>query len=604
MPNVPVYSTSQVAPSNLPDAREQTPYRLMQAAEAGPAEQQKFGQAVTGVGLEMMKQETLNQIQQNEIAAKNHDTAQVTSNDAILHGSDDGTVPGFLSLKGNDAVTAFDDTVKKIKQVPVDLSQNLSNPAQQQLVQNTTQMRIDAALNQVKQHRDQQMQVANTTASQVRAKVGADSAAKGFNPITDTPTLNFNQDDPSSNSAYQQSLQTVASETRSLYAGLPQDVQDAKVKEALANTYVNTLAFILGGKKGQGADPGSLASAKQYFDKVRDDLSPEQIDKIQPVLDASNKQDQIVTVQRALENTPGTISARRKLLGDSFDSGGSIGGVKINGEIYQHATAALDRMEAKQRSDDDRYTASAVGQAQDFLIRNPGAAVTDLPRNLYVALEQKGHLAALDSFANREATAKTNPTAWFNVQTHFGDGSDKDIGKMSDTDWMQMRSVLSDHDWKSWSTQRDALKDGTLPAGKDPGNLHTAGFNAALNNRIISLGINPAAAKTPEDKERIGAIQQFATQWVISDQQAAGKRFNQEETQKSLDRLFATNVQFRNSFLGFSTGSTSQRMMTMTSKDLPSGAYEGIKQDLIKGGNANPTDRDIMLQYWSLHGRH
>lgn len=603
MPNVPVYSTSQVAPTNLPDARQQTPYRMMQAAEAGPAEQQKLGQAVTGVGLEAAKQETLTQIQQNEIAAKDHDTAQVTANDAILHGSDDGSVPGFLSLKGQDAANAYDDTVKKIKQVPVDLSQNLDNPAQQQLVQNTSQMRIDAALTQAKAHRDQQIQVANTTASQVRAKVGSDSAAKGYSPITDTPTL-ASEGDANYDSAYQQGLRTVASETRSLYADLPQDVQDAKVKEALAGTYVNTLAYILGGKKGQGADPGSLASAKQYFDQVRDALSPEQIDKIQPVLDASNKQDQIVTVQRALQAQPGSISDKRKALGDAFDSGGTIGGVKVNGEIYEHATSALDRMEAKQRSDEDRYTASAVGQAQDFLIRNPGAAVTDLPRNLYVALEQKGHLAALDAFANREATVKTNPAAWFNVQTHFGDGSALDIGKMSDTDWMQMRGVLNDHDWKSWSAQRDALKDGTLPAGKDPGNLHTAGFNAALNNRIISLGINPAAAKSEEDKERIGAIQQYATQWVIADQQAAGKRFNQDETQKSLDRLFATNVQFRNSFLGFSTGTTSQRMMTMTSKDLPAGAYDGIKQDLIKGGNTNPTDRDIMLQYWSLHGRH
>lgn len=604
MPNVPVYGTSQVAPSALPDVRQQTPYRLMQAATAGPMEQQKLGQSITAAGAEAMKMATMDQIQQNEIVAKNHDTSQITANDAILHGSDDGSIPGFLSLKGQDAVTAFDDTVKKIKQVPVDLSQGLSNPAQQQLVQNTTQLRIDAALTQAKQHRDQQMQIANTTASQVRAKVGSDSAAKGYNPITDTPTLNFNQDDPASNSAYQQSLQTVASETRSLYQGLPQDVQDAKVKEALSSTYVSTLAYILGGQKGQGIDSGSLASAKQYFNQVKGDLSPEQIDKIQPILEASNKQDQIVTVQRALENSPGGIAAKRKALGNAFDSGGTIGGVKVTGEIYQHAQSALDRLESKQRSDEDRYTASAVGQAQDFLIRNPGAAVTDLPRNIYVALEQKGHLAALDSFANREAGGKTNPTAWFNVQSHFGDGSPLDIGKMPDTDWMQMRNVLSDKDWKSWSAQRDDLKNGDVTPGKDPGNLHVAGFNAALNNRITSLGINPTAAKTPEDKDRIGGIQQFATQWVIADQQAAGKRFNQEETQKSLDRLFATNVQFRNSFLGFNTGATSQRMMSMTAKDLPSGAYDGIKQDLIRGGNANPTDRDIMLQYWNLHGKH
>jgi hypothetical protein len=45
-------------------------------------------------------------------------------------------------------------------------------------------------------------------------------------------------------------------------------------------------------------------------------------------------------------------------------------------------------------------------------------------------------------------------------------------------------------------------------------------------------------------------------------------------------------------------------MMGMTVKDLPAGAYDGLKQDLIRSGNSAPTDRDILTQYWSLHGKH
>ncbi len=277
MPNVPIYSTPTVAPGELPGIRQQTPYRMMQAAEIGPNQVAKLGNALTSAGVQTLDLMTHEQILTNEIKGKNFATSQVTGNDAITHGSDDGKIPGYLSLKGEDAMKAYDETVAKLKQIPIDLAKDLDNPAQQQLVDNVSKMQLEAALNQVKAHRDQQIQVADKTAAQTRVAVNASSATKGYNPVTDTPLANFDHDNPANNSAYQQSLLTVETETRSLWAGNKPDVIQAKVDEMLGNVYAQTLGYILGGKHG-GGDVASVAVAQKYFESVKDQLTPAQIE--------------------------------------------------------------------------------------------------------------------------------------------------------------------------------------------------------------------------------------------------------------------------------------------------------------------------------------
>jgi hypothetical protein len=614
MPNVPVYSTTQVAPSNLPDARQQTPRRLLQANELGPMEQQRLGQSLVSTGVEGLNMATMEQIQQNETAAKQFDVDHVTANDAILHGSTDAQgnhIPGYLDLKGAQAADpkVVADTEAKLRAVPQDLTQSLDNTAQQKLVAQTQQLRTQAALNMMNNHRARQLEVAETTASQLRVTAGAASATKGFNFGADTPTLITDQADPNYNSAYQQGLRTVASETRSLSAGLPQDAQDAAVKQALSGVYAQTVAYMLNGPKGAAGDPGSLATARTYYNSVKDHLSPQQIEKIEPVLNAANTQDSIVTVTRALLNggKPDDFTGMLKTLGDAFDNragGAKIGGQVVDGTVYQHVKSAIEKARNEYATQQDQNTASILGQAQDFFIKNPGKTVQDLPRPIYTGLMLKGQLAAADSFANREGIVKTNPAVFLNVTNHMGDGSPLDPAKLSETDWMAMRAVIAPKQWEEWSKERDAYKSGTPPAAsKDPGNVQTAAFNATFNSRVLSMQMNPAP-KDDAGKQQLGAMKQFANEWLIQEQQIAGKRFNQEEIGKSLDKLFATNIGFRNSFLGIPTGTSSQRMMMMSPKDIPGDAYDGIRQDLIRSGNTNPTDRDIQLQYWRLHGRH
>ena len=370
MPNVPVYSSASVEPIALPGVRQQTPYRMMQAATLGPSETLAAGRAMLSAGKELAQEATLDQIHQNETQAKTFDTKHITSNDAVLYGADnpDGShTKGFMDMQGQDAIDAYEATKKKLKDIPVSLGDGLQNPAQQQLVANTSELRTQGAMNQVESHYQRQVKVANDAASDARRKTASDSATRSFDPVRDTPQLNFDQENPEKNSMYQQSLQTVVSSTRDLWAHMPQEVIDQKVKEALSNTYIDTIEKLANGRN---STPADSASAKAYFESVKGQLSADQEAKVKRVLDQGDLQDRSLALSIEVGGKFQGIAAQEKELKRRFSAG------EIKADVYKNALVEL-------RQDDDQRRQQATEADRQFMgkvwnMARQGKTINDL----------------------------------------------------------------------------------------------------------------------------------------------------------------------------------------------------------------------------------
>lgn len=383
MPNVPVYSTPQATPDALPGVRQQAPYRLMQAAEIGPAEAVRSGKAVMDAGSEMLREVTANQVQQNEAAAKDHDASLLGATSAIL--------TEYQDLKGRNAVDAYQATVDKLNALPKDLGQTLQNPAQQEIVRTPTQLRIQAALNQATQHMQQQTDVYQTAASQTRIKVAQDAAPTAYNPITDAPGLAFDQDNPGANTLYQQSLQTIKSEAEDLASrkGMTDpDLRAAFVKDALAKAYVGTLAHLIDRK---GGAPGDMKVAQAYFDQVKDQVPPEQADKIGTVLEAGAQKDQALTVALDVKSRVSSIADQEKDLDAQFKAG------TITSDVHDMALQKLRADNAQRRSEQIEADKSVLGAAWDLKNNKPGASVTDLTPAQLAYVKNRGLGPHVDS---------------------------------------------------------------------------------------------------------------------------------------------------------------------------------------------------------------
>ena len=589
MPKVPEYDSPTVGLQELPTVRQQTPNRMLLGASIGPEQQVRLGNAIQTFGNGV-----------HQAAATEADAQLIGSIQGILYGTPDNPTSGYLNQKGKNAVDTYQDTVKSLQNLAPKQAQNLSGEASG-LAQTSTNLRVQSALAQITQHNAQQVGVYQQSAGATRIKAAADSAALSFNPLVDKPGLNYDAKGGEASSPYELNLRTVNAEANSLadLQGIRDpDLRDAFIKDQMGKTYVSVISHMVDGigKGAKNANGATIQMAQGYFDAVKDNIPLEQRDKIQSVLKAGAMQDTVLSYSDSLMDSKKGESAQFAQIRKDFEAG------KISGAEREQIESRISHLNSRAREADNQNTANVVGQAQDFFIKNPGMTMTDLPPTIYAALERKGQLAALDGFSRREAN-HTDMATLQTVQSHFGDGSDNDITKMNDADFLGMHGKLSDKDWKYWNTQRDNSKKGIVSSRTDPGSVAEGVFNGALKSRLVQVGIDPSQMKNPDDKARLGGLQQFAKEWVIQDQTAAGHKFNDDQIGKSLDRLMSTNVEFRTSFMGIDTGNGSKQLVKMDYGSLPKDAKEGIRNALIKRGNANPTNQDVLNYYWRLHGQ-
>lgn len=172
---------------------------------------------------------------------------------------------------------------------------------------------------------------------------------------------------------------------------------------------------------------------------------------------------------------------------------------------------------------------------------------------------------------------------------------------LSDAQFYQLRARLSNADFQHFANKRQEAIKGT--PSNQPGDLNDGAIGRTLNNRLAGLGIDPTPKDATADAERVGAIRRFVDSSLIDAQNAAGKKFTDAEVQAHIDGLFAKNVQFRTSFLGFGTGTSGQTLLAMKVGDIPGDQKDAIKSAFKKRGVSNPTDGQILGAYFAAHAQ-
>lgn len=168
---------------------------------------------------------------------------------------------------------------------------------------------------------------------------------------------------------------------------------------------------------------------------------------------------------------------------------------------------------------------------------------------------------------------------------------------LSDNEFYMLRGHLSESDFQSFAKQRGDMRGGKGDNG--PGSLNTSAINSTLSMRLNSLGIDPTP-KDQKDQTRVGAVQKFVRDSIIQAQQISGKKMNDVEVEKHIDALFAKSQEFRNVFMGFTTSTSRERLLTMRGSDIPKNIRDRLNADFKASGVTNPTEADLLGAYWNL----
>lgn len=528
MPQVPIYDAPQVAPQNVPGFREQTPYRLTQSVSTGALEQQKAGRALSEAGKDVVQAATAEQIQQNEAAGKEYDANLMGAIQGVLYGTPGDPTSGYLNQKGKNAIDGYQDAAQALQQLPQKLSSSLSNPAQQQLVGPAAQMRVQAALTQAAQHAAQQNTVYQQTASQTRVKIAQDGAALSFNGMQDKPSLNFDQENPGANSPYQQYLQTVKSEATDQAGrmGLEGDVAGAYVQDQLRNAYIGTLSHLIGGN-GKDATPGQIKQAQAYYADVKDKLTAEQRDKIEPILNAGAAKDQALSLFLS-----GTSIAKAN---EMFKNG------EISAEVHDMLQQRVEHAVAQGRAAAAEGDRATIGQIWDFA--RQGKSLADLPPTVLARIKQRGLGEHVDAIFDRAMGRGGNDAQLYVDQMRMASEDPNGFsqqnlavlsGQLSQSHWEHLVNIqagINKQDAKvmevnkvQQSAVRDAMASiraaGINPSPK-PGSSDAdtwANFEASLHDALFAAIQQNNGQLTRDDARTI-------TQGLLRDQALSGSGY-------------------------------------------------------------------------------
>ena len=95
-----------------------------------------------------------------------------------------------------------------------------------------------------------------------------------------------------------------------------------------------------------------------------------------------------------------------------------------------------------------------------------------------------------------------------------------------------------------------------------------------------------------EGAERLGMIPRGTHHWEDF--------ITPDELRKVVDNTFAKDATFQKTFMGFNVSTVKEKVMEMSSSDIPDSQLKSIRDAYKQRGIENPTEQDILGVYWTM----
>ncbi len=289
---------------------------------------------------------------------------------------------GYLNSVGKDAVDRRGDTEKAIQDARKQIEQGITDPLERTMFARAADVRTLDARTKIDSHSLQQLKVYNIGESKARV-----------DNLMDDAVLNAKdwQQPGSSYDQFKRGMQNEASNLARL-SGVPEGSEQFKAFQRETNTKLH--ATVISNFISQ-ENPGA---AEAYLKANKGEIDKEQLDQI----------------QTAVRNAKGTVGVKEGSLRLSYEiKGGSlteqIGAVdemfksgKITAAVRDATVQRVEHNWSVRNSQKNENSKAQMGAAQEWILKNPGKSVMDMPTPLYNWAKDSGNLSSLDGFAQRE----------------------------------------------------------------------------------------------------------------------------------------------------------------------------------------------------------
>lgn len=550
MPTVPTYD-SQVSPGSPSVGRFGTP----DFTNYAPRQMQELGGAMQKAAGEVGKIADQLQLETDEAFIKEKDNQFAETLRKLLHDPDGG----YLNTLGKDAVGGRDGTIEAVNKARQIIEQDIRTPQQRAMWQGVADRRVQSGLGMIDTHASQQVKVYREGQTVARIKTGVDDAVANW-AGGDAPGGLY--------STARSTTLAEVDELAKLRGYSPEQAQQLRQE---------TLTGMHGSVIGNMISLGATKQAQAYLDKNIKEIDPEKVDDFRKLVEQSNLKDRSLELSMTIK---GGLSQQRKTLDEMFTRG------EINAEMRDATLTRMEHNYSIQKAQQAEWEKSLIGQAQDYLIKNPNATVQDLPPQMYRSLVSTGHIGTIAGFA-RSGRFDTDPRVWAEISSM----SQSELAKMTPAEFFnRYRGKLDDaHLEKGY-----ALVNGARGEAKDPQHLDIISTNDRMKGAAVQLGILDATGKPSDDQ----ATAYFAFQQNIEKRVTAFERNNlggkrkatDEELQLIIDGVAMDRV-FRTTWTG---KQVAEPIATMDTDNLAN-AYVVVGGERIPVARINPSMRATIV---------
>jgi len=300
--------------------------------------------------------------------------------------------------------------------------------------------------------------------------------------------------------------------------GKPAALVEVEMKDIRSKTHFAVIDRML--------DNGSDIQAKQYFEKVKDQLTGPDVDTVEKNLKAG-------TLAGESQRTSDQIFNSSRTMEDALTKALAIQDPKLRDETERRVK---DRFAMKQLAikNQEEQNSKSAGNIIDQT-----GNTDNIPRSVWntFSVSDKSSLEAYAKHKREGTQPVTDWNQYYNLKTMAS--SPEMRSEYQRINLMKYRSNLADAEFKELVNAQEGLRKGDDKTAKLLDGVRTDA--EIVNNALKQAGVDPNS-KDETEATQINSFRRQVDEKVIAVQQASGKKINSVELQKITDSLIVEGV--------------------------------------------------------------
>jgi len=310
-------------------------------------------------------------------------------------------------------------------------------------------------------------------------------------------------------------------------AGIKGDAQVALVNASLAEAHNSILAAAVGNN--------NFGFVKEYMkqfdkgDKYEGQIDAARAAQLKNSIETADTRDASLKLSLELADKKLSFSSQRKQLDDMYRAG------KITADVRDQTLTRINNNETRVKANEAEFNNSMSGQAQEWILQNPGKPIVDMPPNLYNWAKSKGQLQTLSNFATNNGNVQGDSAEFTRLFVMSADDPTSFMREF-DQNNESLRTTLSATQYNSLLTRRGSAGKADLQ-GQQAAKVASATIKS-LRNNIISAGIDVTPKEGTPQAVELANFESQLIQAIAAKTEEVGRALTLNETRKiGLDLL-------------------------------------------------------------------